>query len=627
MVDNFKIVALCLSRIQDDASQEVVTALHNAFQRTEYRLFVYNTCLPVSETDYMKDPQMSIYGFMDFSIIDVLIVHEECIRNQSVTDELVRRGKQAGVPVIVVGEPHDGCINILFDREVGFAEMMYHLVDVHHYETFHMIAGPKGNSFSELRIQAFRRVLEERNLPFDDSMISYGDFWSGPTETIMEEMVAGGNLPRAIVCANDMMALTVTDVLQRHHIAIPEQVAVTGFDGIEEISYSSPRISTVLCDVNVFAGRLLEILDSLDTWDGQKKEVIVPASLSIGQTCGCDGAEPEAIVDFLYLQNDYFYRYQEEDLELAKISERIQRCENIEQIALQMSDSIFYDMTCVVENEYLDETMEYVFVPEEDKPLDREMMLLFDTEVKDFHPHHISLNEVVPGIKQYLEDKRTCIFTALYYMDAPMGYVCFRFGEMSYGNYIKIPQTITTLNNAIGAFRNLRFEHYLMVRIEEMYKSDVLTGLYTRRAFNNQYHIMLEEMGEDKSLTVFLADLDRLKYINDNFGHKEGDFAIQMVAQSLQRVCPSGTLFTRFGGDEMLGVCKGRQDIEELQEDFARFFREFNAHSKKPYPVEASIGIAYTQKDEMLSFEQLVEKADGLMYQEKERHRKLRAQA
>ena len=77
----------------------------------------------------------------------------------------------------------------------------------------------------------------------------------------------------------------------------------------------------------------------------------------------------------------------------------------------------------------------------------------------------------------------------------------------------------------------------------------------------------------------------------------------------------------------MLGVCKGRQDIEELKEDFARFFREFNAHSKKPYPVEASIGIAYTQKDEMLSFEQLVEKADGLMYQEKERHRKLRAQA
>ena len=291
-----------------------------------------------------------------------------------------------------------------------------------------------------------------------------------------------------------------------------------------------------------------------------------------------------------------------------------------------MTQSIFYDMTCMLENDYLDETMEYVVVPEEDKPLDREMMLLFDTEEKEFHPRRISLNEVVPGMMQYLDDKRTLIFTALYYMDSPMGYLCFRFGEMAYGNYIKIPQTITALNNAIGAFRNLRFEHYLMVRIEEMYKSDVLTGLYTRRAFNNQYSRMLEEMGEDKTLTVFLADLDRLKYINDNFGHKEGDFAIQMVAQSLQRVCPSGTLLTRFGGDEMLGVCRGRQDIEELKEEFSIFFREFNAHSKKPYHVEASIGIALTEKDEVLSFEQLVEKVDWLMYQEKERHKKLRAQ-
>ena len=122
--------------------------------------------------------------------------------------------------------------------------------------------------------------------------------------------------------------------------------------------------------------------------------------------------------------------------------------------------------------------------------------------------------------------------------------------------------------------------------------------------------------------TIVLADLDRLKYINDTFGHKEGDFAIRAVALALQAVCPEGSLFTRFGGDEMLGVCQGRIEPEQIRAAFASYFKEFNEQSGKEYEVEASIGIYITEETDSLSFEELIEKSDRLMYEEKERHRK-----
>ena len=136
------------------------------------------------------------------------------------------------------------------------------------------------------------------------------------------------------------------------------------------------------------------------------------------------------------------------------------------------------------------------------------------------------------------------------------------------------------------------------------------------------YQKLLETEQNNMQLTIILADLDRLKYINDTFGHKEGDFAIRAVAEAIRTVCPEGSLFTRFGGDEMLAVCRGKYEPERIKLAFANYFKECNERSEKPYEVEASIGIYITGENELLSFDELIERSDRLMYEEQERHRK-----
>ncbi|MBP3611004.1 MAG: GGDEF domain-containing protein [Lachnospiraceae bacterium] len=623
MIYGKKIAAVCIARIQDGATNEYITALNRAVQKIGYGLFVYNTCSVVGEEDMARNPQMAVYDIMDYEILDVVIVFEEVMRNRTVSDELVRRAESHGIPVIIIGERKEGCINLQYDHKNEFAGVVRHMIQDHHLKKLHLMAGIKGNVFSEYRLNSFREVLEENGIVFREDMVSYGDFNSVIAEAEMEKLILSGKLPEAVLCANDRMAIAVCDVLSRHGIRVPEDVAVTGFDGITEIAITSPRITSVICAAEDLAAKTAEILRQMDGMIGKTETFLVPTRLCVAESCGCKGEKTQNISGFLNAAFDNLYRFQEEELVLSQVTARMLRCETTAQVAEQMRHEILYDMCCIVELDCVDEKVNPAECGREHREKDREMLVLFDSDSKEnFVPYQFGLKEITPHLDYMLAHGRALIFTALYHADVPLGYVCFFFSELNEGNYMKIPQTVNALNNGIGGFRNLRYRQFLMSRIESMYQTDTLTGLYNRRGFETEYQKLLENRKENGPLTIVLADLDRLKYINDTFGHKEGDFAIYAVAQALVKVCPEGALFTRFGGDEMLGVCCGALEPEVLKERFIQYFKEFNAKSGKEYKVEASVGIYVTGEQETLNFEGLIEKSDGLMYAEKQRRRR-----
>lgn len=623
MLFNRKIIALCMARIQDDASNEFITALNRVVSPMGYSIFVYNTCSAVSADSYEGSTQTAIYEYMDFSFIDVVIVYEEVLRNQAVTDALIEKAKKHNAPVIVIGEPHEGCTNIKFDHENAFVQVVRHMIQEHHLKKLHFMAGIKGNQFSEYRLNAFKTVLEENNLPFDDSMVSYGNFYSVAAERETEKIVASGNIPEAILCANDRMALAVCDVLDRHGINVPEDVAVTGFDGIPEINVMTPRITSVICDPADIAKQTLDVLLQIDELKGKTVTFLVPPKLSIAESCGCNEKKTRNASEYLNTLYNRLYRFQEDELDLSQVTAQVQRCDDLEQLAVELKKNVIYDTCCMVEKEYLDEKINPAQQADKATISDKELMVVFDSDFlgDKFVPYSISAKDVTPHLDYLLEHDRILIFTSLYHVDVPIGYMCVFYSEINSSNYMKIPQTANALSNAIGGYRNLRYKQFLMNQIDAMYRIDTLTGLHNRRGFELEYNKLLKSLREGEQLTIILADLDRLKYINDTHGHKEGDFAIHAVAQALVHVCPSDSLFTRFGGDEMLAVCRGVQDVATMKKEFARYFETLNATSKKEYIIEASTGIYVTGENEVLGFEELIEKSDRLMYEEKKERR------
>lgn len=623
MIGNKRIIAICAAKIQDDAINDYITALNDVVSGAGYGIIVYNTSTALN-MDNSEKSRFYIYTLMDFSVIDVVIISQETIQNEVVIQTIIQNARNFDIPVIILGEQYEGCVNIRFDQEQGFETMVRHMIEDHHLTNLHFMAGMRNNAFSDHRKEVFFKVMKENNLPADESNVSYGDFWSVPAEEATEKIIASGKLPQAIICANDKMAIAVCGVLNRHGIKVPEQVAVTGFDGVIEINFSSPRITSACCEAMDLAKKTLEVLVKIKSLKGATESFTVPARINLAESCGCRQKQPVDASRYLNSLNDRFYLYQDEAIQLSSIIANVQRCENSSQIEKQLRHHMFYDMCCVMEKDFLNEELNPGECPTNmDYDINREMLLLFDcNHHDDFQPYLMPLKQIIPSLQYCLDNGRVIILTALQHMGIPMGYVAFFFSRLDRMQGSRITQMANSLNSAFGGYRNMRYRHYLMNQIDEMARIDVLTGMYNRRGFAMAYQKLLEQEQDKLQLTIILADLDRLKYINDTFGHKEGDFAIRAVADALVAVCPEGSLFNRFGGDEMLGVCCGRLEPEDIHTAFIKYFAEFNDASEKPYEISASIGVYNTEENEVLSFEDLIERSDRLMYEEKERHRR-----
>ena len=91
--------------------------------------------------------------------------------------------------------------------------IMKHLVKDHKLTKINFIGGKKSNSYSDERLNAYKTVLIENNIPFEPKRVKYGGFWDGAVNCVIE-FLQEGELPQAIVCANDSMALFVIEYLK-----------------------------------------------------------------------------------------------------------------------------------------------------------------------------------------------------------------------------------------------------------------------------------------------------------------------------------------------------------------------------------------------------------------------------
>ena len=209
------------------------------------------------------------------------------------------------------------------------------------------------------------------------------------------------------------------------------------------------------------------------------------------------------------------------------------------------------------------------------------------------------------------------------YLNIPFGYACFHFTNYNEMNYTKLPLIVTAIRNAIGGFSTIQYQRYMSKQMEEIYKIDSLTGLYNRAGFARHFDDMQERLKATKGpVTVILSDLDRLKKINDIFGHSAGDNAIQQSARALKLACPEDALCVRFGGDELLAVIEGDADINEIKKKINAYLDEYNSNANRPYKVSSSIGTFKTTGADDIDFETLVKRADESMYEEKTEHHK-----
>lgn len=152
--------------------------------------------------------------------------------------------------------------------------------------------------------------------------------------------------------------------------------------------------------------------------------------------------------------------------------------------------------------------------------------------------------------------------------------------------------------------------------------TDYLTGLYNRRQLDSYIQAKIQNSTSQKSFSAIMIDLNEFKWINDQFGHKVGDEALQNAARVIKKCLGVNDFVARYGGDEFLVILEAddyyllEQAVRKIQESV----EQFNSYSQKPYKLKLSMGYAIYDYHSGLKADTFFKHIDSLMYNNKKIH-------
>ena len=628
-----RIVALCTSRIYDPQVHDYIEKLNEALRPEGFVLLIFTINSDLYWDENNISAETSVFEIIPYQHVDAVVIMDEKIKCHSVAEKIIDHAKEYDKPVIIVDGEYGDLPNICFDYAAGFKQVVEHVFGMKQIKRPHIMAGIPDNPFSDERIEIFKQYVNTHGYVYDESMLSYGQFWAKPAIDATEKLIASGEIPDAIICANDIMAINVCDVLKKNGFSVPGDCLVSGFDGYEEVFMTEPKITTVSCTTPELAEATIEMIKRVTKGKLQPEDncIRVVPTLLPNESTGApafSGFDSSMLGRF----NNKFYRHQDEAHIMHEVTTKMQMSRDPVDMVSHLKKLIINDKNMVedvsfVLNRRLLDVDNYFFDGKKEKIDPTEFTLVYDPKVAPWlserHLNQTLLRSENERFRGKIWKGYPLIFNTIDFMDKTLGYICFAYTDYDITDYSRTANISNTIGMGVGGYVNMMYQKRLAERIDSMYKRDPLTGLYNRIGFNNAFEFVKNDKRKfGKPVTVLMSDLDGLKYINDNFGHAEGDNAIATAAEALRASCPEDSLCVRFGGDELFAVILGEYDVAEITDKIVKFLNDYNAESGKEYKVMSSLGSNTMVFNENFDIKDALRLADEQMYNIKKEHHK-----
>jgi sigma-B regulation protein RsbU (phosphoserine phosphatase) len=240
-----------------------------------------------SPVDIWQYQRNILYDFAQAYPLSGLIVFGSLasyVEDQRKTDFITRFSH---LPVVTLTETDARVPAIYADNKKGMRDLVRHLVEDHGCRRFAFVTGPAGNSEAEERLGLLTATLAGYGLALDSEGIFAGNFTRERGAMAAEALAKHIDDFDVLVTADDQSALGAIEALGALGIGVPEQIAVTGFDDIEESAVSTPPLTTVhqpLFELGSLAVSSLVKRMRRETVDSR---CLLDAPLVIRQSCGC----------------------------------------------------------------------------------------------------------------------------------------------------------------------------------------------------------------------------------------------------------------------------------------------------------------------------------------------------
>ncbi len=640
MKEEKKLIGICGTRIFNQNALRFISEIRDYGNKLGYYVITFS-----ANTDSLEDTddilgEYQLFELSKYLNFSSLIILAETIKNQTLIQQIIRIGKEKNIPVFSLDCEIEDCYNLKMNYSSGFEQMVRHVIEEHNARHINMLAGFKGNPFSEKRIAIYKKVLEEYQIPFEEDRLGYGDFWDRPSRAAVNKFLKENSpLPDAIICANDSMAITTCSVLKQHGYKVPDDIIVTGFDGIPQGRYHTPILAT--CDPDY--QRCIEfIFDQIEQVNSTGQispcDCDVDFSLIESQSCGCKPKvfyDRNQIISTLYenIGDCTWHNLSMSQMvtSLLKISDFIEIAKILPETVKMWSDHFHF--VCIKS-----ELLKSSKFPE----TYGEMVSLLRGHHGEFAEpgERFPVTDLMPDFQEFIqndENENVMVIRLLNTGKDVYGYVIEAFYELDDRSLQRCNEFAMFLSHSINSVIHNRQLKELNENLTEAYNEisqlslyDPLTNVHNRRGFYQELRALLsKEENLGKYLYILSIDMDKLKHINDTYGHAEGDFAIVTLAKSIVKVCrnyDATSICARFGGDEftctILADHLDAYPAETISQDLNEVIQQIPGVTGKPYPIAASVGLSECELSANLDIESLIIAADKKMYLNKAARRK-----
>lgn len=599
----------------------------------DVNLYIFNSAGGWSRDEKYRAGENNIFRLPDLRDFDGVIIDLNNLEEESVYREVVDRVRTSGTPAVSIANEIDGFYYVGIDNYAAMREVIAHLHCQHSCRRFWFVMGSELNYENRQRTAALRDYAAEHQLPCsgEDFYFESYDYLCG-VHGFEELFQKHRELPDAIICCNDNIAVGVCEAAAKYGYQAPKDFLVTGFDNFDKASYYKPNISTVGHIREEVGYQCAELL--LKLWAGEE----VPRCCYTGvehifwESCGCQDREPIDARSHLKYQIMYGIETTRFEEEILDLDYELMRCDTVADmmkcipqcipamkcdamyLVLDKNMQVFQECTDVYCHSRRINQEEFL---ETGYPQDMQVRFAYeDGRVVDCEDMRIS--SIFP-LFDYPEGGKDFLFLPLHFRSRTVGYFVIRNAV-----YLMEKQYLFRVTKALmDAMENLHKKEILECMNEtlsDLYIRDSMTGLYNRLGFQRLAESFLRETHtKGKSALLLFIDLDRLKYINDNFGHAYGDSAIATVAGAILKHCAGKAVPARTGGDEFVVIQEdsGETDRQKLMEELRREVRERGIEKQMPIEITISIGVCVMNPYNAETLEECVKKADAMMYEEK----------
>ena len=592
-------------------------------------VFLFLTYSTFRESREYNEGEFNIHRLPHYEDYDGVIFIPDSLSSSQEAERLRREFVENGVMAVSIGTPMEGVGYVSCNNYESMRVMCEHLISEHDIERAAFIAGHKDNAESNERLAGCRDVFTEHGVKLIDKDVYYCN-WEYEAVVKAAKKIATDKrgLPDIIVCANDVGAMAVCATLEEMGYEVPRDVKVTGYDNVWLTRAHSPSITTMAQPYEEMGYDSVEaIYEMARTGKPVIKSTI--SRLIIGESCGC--REDKAAItarkklaseNFLTSENGIIFERTSIEIENALF-----RTKNYEELPGLMQEYFRHhhdyerDGFAIVLEQTYGQNIYSDDIDLKGSGYGKTMKVVVAiSRNKTFGMDDFETRSLIPEYKNS-KSSHVYVISSLHSRDNIFGYVVMK-DAMDHVEDRSLYSYMSRLGESLEKYRKIMRLDQVNARLRELSVKDPLTGLYNRYGYESvvKERYLSDHAKNEKDVVVFI-DINRLKYINDTFGHLQGDMAIRTIGTVIRECIPKEWVAIRYGGDEFLvfGAEKEEPNVEYLCERMTSTIEKRGEELRLPYKLSASCGYLVTEPSSDTTLEEYVETADKYMYENKRR--------